>query len=102
DTNERKQFVQTYLSSSESEAEEVENLIKSIEKYTLASHLVWGLWGIISVGFSHADSITHVTCKPEHHVCYPLKTQPSGCRTMSMISTSTIRNTRDKGSSSTG
>ncbi|OEL16011.1 putative choline kinase 2 [Dichanthelium oligosanthes] len=50
DANERKQFVQTYLSSSgeESEAEEVENLIKSIEKYTLASHLVWCLWGIIS------------------------------------------------------
>ncbi|CAL4902080.1 unnamed protein product [Urochloa decumbens] len=46
DTNERKQFVQTYLSSSE--AEEVENLIKRIEKYTLASHLAWGLWGIIS------------------------------------------------------
>ncbi|CAN6359357.1 unnamed protein product [Urochloa humidicola] len=55
DTNKRKQFAQTYLRSSvksliceESEAEEVENLIKSIEKYTLASHLVWGLWGIIS------------------------------------------------------
>lgn len=50
DTNEQKQFVQTYLSSSgdKSDAEEVENLIKSIEKYTLASHLVWGLWGIIS------------------------------------------------------
>jgi len=26
----------------------VENLLQSIEKYTLASHLVWGLWGIIS------------------------------------------------------
>ncbi|XP_066398627.1 probable choline kinase 2 [Miscanthus floridulus] len=50
DTDERKQFVQTYLSSSGEESEvEVENLIKSIEKYTLAScHLVWGLWGIIS------------------------------------------------------
>ncbi|CAL5095986.1 unnamed protein product [Urochloa decumbens] len=50
DTNERKQFVQTYLSSSgdQSEAEEVENLIKRIEKYALASHLAWGLWGIIS------------------------------------------------------
>lgn len=49
DTDERKQFVRTYLSSSGEESEEeVENLIKSIEKYTLASHLVWGLWGIIS------------------------------------------------------
>ncbi|KAJ1263806.1 hypothetical protein BS78_09G214700 [Paspalum vaginatum] len=50
DTDERKQFVQTYLSSLASEESdvEVENLIKSIEKYTLASHLVWGLWGIIS------------------------------------------------------
>ncbi|CAD6333070.1 unnamed protein product [Miscanthus lutarioriparius] len=49
DTDERKQFAQTYLSSSGEESEvEVENLIKSIEKYTLASHLVWGLWGIIS------------------------------------------------------
>ncbi|KAG0518961.1 hypothetical protein BDA96_09G222800 [Sorghum bicolor] len=49
DTNERKKFVQTYLSSSGEESEvEVENLIKSIENYTLASHLVWGLWGIIS------------------------------------------------------
>jgi len=26
----------------------VKNLLQSIEKYTLASHLVWGLWGIIS------------------------------------------------------
>ncbi|KAL6620590.1 hypothetical protein ACP70R_035729 [Stipagrostis hirtigluma subsp. patula] len=50
DTNEQKQFVQTYLSSSgkDPDAEEVDNLIRSIEKYTLASHLVWGLWGIIS------------------------------------------------------
>ena len=28
---------------------EVEQLLQDIEKYTLASHLVWGLWGIISV-----------------------------------------------------
>ncbi|BAD87386.1 putative choline kinase CK2 [Oryza sativa Japonica Group] len=51
DTDEQKRFVKTYLSNSVSEepdAEEVENLLQSIEKYTLASHLVWGLWGIIS------------------------------------------------------
>lgn len=28
---------------------EVEQLIKDVENYTLASHLFWGLWGIISV-----------------------------------------------------
>ncbi|RLN29749.1 putative choline kinase 2 isoform X1 [Panicum miliaceum] len=39
----------------ESDAEEVENLIKSIEKYTLASHLVWGLWGIISEHVNDID-----------------------------------------------
>jgi hypothetical protein len=29
--------------------EEVERLLKLISKYTPASHLFWGLWGIISV-----------------------------------------------------
>ncbi|RLN22467.1 putative choline kinase 2 isoform X2 [Panicum miliaceum] len=50
DIDEQKRFVKTYLSISgeEPDAEEVENLLQSIEKYTLASHLVWGLWGIIS------------------------------------------------------
>jgi choline/ethanolamine kinase len=38
-----------YLSGEEPDAEVVENLLQSIEKYMLASHLVWGLWGIISV-----------------------------------------------------
>ncbi|XP_073303477.1 probable choline kinase 2 isoform X2 [Primulina huaijiensis] len=28
---------------------EVEQLVEQVEKYTLASHLLWGLWGIISV-----------------------------------------------------
>lgn len=28
---------------------EVERLLQDVEKYTLASHLFWGLWGIISV-----------------------------------------------------
>ncbi|VAH62415.1 probable choline kinase 2 isoform X1 [Triticum dicoccoides] len=75
DIDEQRRFVKTYLSTSreyktqlswfdcptipfvliqlcwageEPEAEEVENLLRSVEKYTLASHLVWGLWGIIS------------------------------------------------------
>ncbi|KAI5000107.1 probable choline kinase 2 isoform X2 [Hordeum vulgare subsp. vulgare] len=50
DIDERRRFVKTYLTTSceEPEAEEVENLLQSVEKYTLASHLVWGLWGIIS------------------------------------------------------
>lgn len=30
---------------------EVDHLLQDIEKFTLASHLVWGLWGIISVSF---------------------------------------------------
>uniref|UniRef100_A0A452ZNQ7 Choline kinase N-terminal domain-containing protein n=2 Tax=Aegilops tauschii subsp. strangulata TaxID=200361 RepID=A0A452ZNQ7_AEGTS len=52
DLDERKRFVQTYLSSSgeEPDAEKIKDLMNNIEKYTLASHLVWGLWGIISVG----------------------------------------------------
>ncbi|KQK09486.1 probable choline kinase 2 [Brachypodium distachyon] len=50
DIDEQRRFVKTYLSTSgeEPEAEEVQNLLQSIDKYTLASHLVWGLWGIIS------------------------------------------------------
>lgn len=28
---------------------EVEQLLQAVEKFTLASHLFWGLWGIISV-----------------------------------------------------
>lgn len=27
----------------------MEQLLQDVEKYTLASHLFWGLWGIISV-----------------------------------------------------
>jgi choline/ethanolamine kinase len=49
--------VQSYLSSSgeEPDAEKVNNLIKSIEKYTLASHLIWALWGIISEHVNDID-----------------------------------------------
>uniref|UniRef100_A0ACD5U0D9 Uncharacterized protein n=1 Tax=Avena sativa TaxID=4498 RepID=A0ACD5U0D9_AVESA len=58
DVDERKRFVQTYLSSSEGEEpdeEKVKDLLNSIEKYTLASHLVWGLWGIISEHVNDID-----------------------------------------------
>lgn len=30
---------------------EVKQLLQEVEKYTLASHLLWGLWGIISVHY---------------------------------------------------
>nr|CAB3471954.1 unnamed protein product [Digitaria exilis] len=50
DIEEQRRFVRAYLSSSGEKPshEEVENLLGLIAKYTLASHLFWGLWGIIS------------------------------------------------------
>ncbi|KAG8660703.1 probable choline kinase 1 isoform X2 [Manihot esculenta] len=50
DLEERYRFVHTYLSSSGSEPrkDEVERLVDDAEKYTLANHIFWGLWGIIS------------------------------------------------------
>ncbi|XP_062206770.1 probable choline kinase 2 [Phragmites australis] len=50
DIDEQCKFVQTYLSSSgeQTSHEQVEKLLGLIAKYTLASHLFWGLWGIIS------------------------------------------------------
>ncbi|XP_022139095.1 probable choline kinase 2 isoform X2 [Momordica charantia] len=54
---ERKRFVQIYMSASghrPSDAE-VKQLIQDVEKYTLASHLVWGLWGIISEHVNEID-----------------------------------------------
>ncbi|RLN22430.1 hypothetical protein C2845_PM07G36840 [Panicum miliaceum] len=50
DIEEQRRFVQTYLSSSGENPsdEEVENLLSLIAKYTLASHIFWGLWAIIS------------------------------------------------------
>ncbi|XP_072998975.1 probable choline kinase 2 isoform X2 [Typha latifolia] len=57
DIEERKRFVQIYLSSSgEAPSDiEVDNLLQQIEKYSLASHLVWGLWGIISEHVNEID-----------------------------------------------
>ncbi|KQK03055.1 probable choline kinase 2 [Brachypodium distachyon] len=50
DMDEQRRFVQTYLSypGEKSPEVEVENLLELIGKYTLASHLFWGLWGAVS------------------------------------------------------
>ncbi|ESQ33389.1 hypothetical protein EUTSA_v10008064mg [Eutrema salsugineum] len=47
---ERRRFIHNYLSSSgeEPKEEDIKQLLDDAEKYTLASHLFWGLWGIIS------------------------------------------------------
>ncbi|KAJ0988047.1 hypothetical protein J5N97_006403 [Dioscorea zingiberensis] len=57
DLAERKRFVKIYLSSSGEKPDdtEVNRLLEDIEKYTLASHLVWGLWGIISEHVNEID-----------------------------------------------
>ncbi|KAM6542241.1 hypothetical protein CsatB_006688 [Cannabis sativa] len=50
DLEERQRFVRMYLSSAgyEPSDTEVEQLINDVEKYTLANHIFWCLWGIIS------------------------------------------------------
>ncbi|KAJ6803109.1 putative choline kinase 2 [Iris pallida] len=57
DLQERERFVQNYLSSSgeNPDSAEVENLLQNVEKYVLASHLHWGLWGIISEHVNDID-----------------------------------------------
>ncbi|XP_020098014.1 probable choline kinase 2 [Ananas comosus] len=57
DIQERTRFVQIYLNSSGERPNDVEleKLLQSIEKYALASHLVWGLWGIISEHVNEID-----------------------------------------------
>ncbi|XP_058074836.1 probable choline kinase 2 [Magnolia sinica] len=57
DFEERRRFVYQYLSSSGNEASDlkVEQLVHDIEKYTSASHLLWGLWGIISEHVNDID-----------------------------------------------
>ncbi|KAL3572663.1 hypothetical protein D5086_026567 [Populus alba] len=47
---ERHNFVLAYLCSAgkQPSEDEAELLLQEVEKYTLASHLFWGLWGIIS------------------------------------------------------
>lgn len=41
---------------------EVQRLVEDIEKYTLANHLFWGLWGIISVciAFPHLIFVVEI------------------------------------------
>ncbi|XP_011659104.1 probable choline kinase 1 isoform X1 [Cucumis sativus] len=60
DVEERKRFVSAYLGTSvktgenDHKEEEVEKLLEDAERYTLANHLFWGLWAIIS---SHVNKI---------------------------------------------
>lgn len=57
DLEERQRFVRRYLSFSGDQPsdDDVEQLLKDVEKYTLASHLFWGLWGIISEHVNEID-----------------------------------------------
>ncbi|PIA47854.1 hypothetical protein AQUCO_01400445v1 [Aquilegia coerulea] len=57
DLEERQRFAHVYLSSSGNEPSDVEvqQLVEDAEKYTLASHLLWGLWGIISEKVNEID-----------------------------------------------
>nr|AFK37178.1 unknown [Lotus japonicus] len=57
DLEERKRFVYTYLSSSGQQPSdsEVQQLVDEVEKYTLANHLLWGVWGIISEHVNKID-----------------------------------------------
>ncbi|XP_020224716.1 probable choline kinase 2 [Cajanus cajan] len=57
DLEERRRFVKAYLSTSgeQSSDNKVEQLLQEIEKYTLANHLFWGVWGIISAQVNTID-----------------------------------------------
>ncbi|XP_076909584.1 putative choline kinase 3 [Bidens hawaiensis] len=57
DLEDRRRFVQSYLSSTGNQPcdDEVDQLLDDIEKYTLANHLFWGIWGIISGYVNHID-----------------------------------------------
>ncbi|XP_061353941.1 probable choline kinase 2 isoform X2 [Gastrolobium bilobum] len=57
DFEERQRFVKAYLSSSgeQPSESEVEQLLQEVEKYTLANHLFWGVWGIISAQVNKID-----------------------------------------------
>ncbi|KAI3697584.1 hypothetical protein L6452_30677 [Arctium lappa] len=54
---ERRRFLVVYLSSSGNQPSnlEVDKMLEEIEKYTLASHLHWGLWGVISEHVNEID-----------------------------------------------
>lgn len=57
DLEERQRFVRIYLSSSGNQPSDLEvgQLVQDVEKYTVASHLLWGLWGIISEHVNEID-----------------------------------------------
>uniref|UniRef100_A0A0D6R8Q4 Choline kinase N-terminal domain-containing protein n=1 Tax=Araucaria cunninghamii TaxID=56994 RepID=A0A0D6R8Q4_ARACU len=56
DFAERQRFVECYLKASGNEDDcEVEKLIKDIDHYVLASHIHWGLWGILSANVAEID-----------------------------------------------
>ncbi|CAL9773026.1 unnamed protein product [Musa acuminata subsp. burmannicoides] len=57
DVEERKRFIQIYLTTSGEPLKdtEVEKMLQAIEKYALASHLLWGLWGVISEHVNEID-----------------------------------------------
>ncbi|XP_039024679.1 probable choline kinase 1 [Hibiscus syriacus] len=50
DMEERRRFTAAYLASSGNEHSDAEvgQLLANVEKYTLANHMFWGFWGIIS------------------------------------------------------
>lgn len=55
---ERGRFIEQYLvSSGEEEASEalIDQMLNDVEKYALASHIFWGLWGIISAHVNNID-----------------------------------------------
>lgn len=54
---ERQRFLHVYLNSSGCQPtdKEVNQLLEDVEKYTLASHMFWGLWGIISQHVNEID-----------------------------------------------
>lgn len=54
---ERRRFVHKYLcyAGNQPSDNEVEQLMDDAEKYTLANHLFWGLWGTISSYVTHID-----------------------------------------------
>ncbi|KAE8713846.1 putative choline kinase 2 [Hibiscus syriacus] len=54
---ERSRFLRIYLESAGEKPgdTEVKQLLEDVEKYTLASHLTWGVWGIISEYVNEID-----------------------------------------------
>ncbi|CAI9778006.1 unnamed protein product [Fraxinus pennsylvanica] len=57
DLEERQRFICEYLGSSGHQPSdtEVKQLTDDTEKFTLANHIFWGLWGLISAYVNHID-----------------------------------------------